>query len=99
MHKNMKRNVEASFGQHFYDISAFGKRFLLNLTRNENLLGPNFHIEIRHPDGSVIITAAPHGNFFHGHVVSEPESIVAVGDNEGLVSAIDCSHTNGKDKV
>ncbi len=86
-HENFKRDLSPSIGHKFYDMNAFGKRYLLNVTKNENLLGPNFHIETRNSDRSVSVSGTPHRNFYHGHVISEPDSFVAVSDNQGLVSA------------
>ena len=85
-HENFKRNLNPSIEQKFYHMDAFGKRYLLNVTKNENLLGPNFHIEMRNPDGSISVSGAPHRNFYHGHLFSKPDSFVAVSDNQGLVS-------------
>ncbi|CAB4005470.1 A disintegrin and metallo ase with thrombospondin motifs 18-like, partial [Paramuricea clavata] len=87
-HEIFKRNLNPSIEQRFYHMDAFGKRYLLNVTKNENLLGPNFHIEMRNPDGSISVSGAPHRNFYHGHLFSKPDSFVAVSDNQGLSGAI-----------
>lgn len=84
--KNFKKSLNPSNENIFYTLDAFDRRYLLNLTINQNLFAPNFHIEKRNPDGSVSVSNAPHRNFYHGHVISNPGSLVALSDNQGLVS-------------
>ena len=57
----------------------------LNLTKNEELMSPWLTVE-RHENGTVTREDAPHNTFFTGHVNSEPGSLVAVSNENGLVS-------------
>lgn len=83
-----KRDVGRLDGIKYFQMDAFGKNLHLNVTLNKHLLGPNFYIETRHKDGSKTVTDAPHRNFYHGHVVSNPRSLVAISDNRGVSGAI-----------
>ena len=79
-----KREIEEK-GLKYYHLTAFDKDLHLNVSFNKHLLGPAFHIETRHKDGSRTITDAPHRNFYHGDVVNHPGSFVALSDNNGVV--------------
>ena len=80
-----KRDISDSAEIKYYQMTAFGKKMHLNVTLNKNLLGPNFYVETRHKDGTKTITDAPHRNFYHDHVVSNPGSLVAISDHRGVV--------------
>lgn len=79
-----KRDIQET-GLKYYHIKAFDNSLHLNVSLNKHLLGPAFHVETRHKDGSKTINDAPHRNFYHGHVVGHPGSFVALSDNNGLV--------------
>ena len=57
----------------------------LNLTKNEELMSPWLTVE-RHENGTVTREDPPHNTFLSGHVNSEPGSLVAVSNENGLVS-------------
>ena len=81
-----KRDVETK-KQTFYNISITGLNLHLNLTLNEYLLAPSFHIETKHSNGSTTKSAPSHRNFYHGHVISYPGSKVALSGKDRLVSS------------
>ena len=81
-----KRDVETK-KQTFYNISITGLNLHLNLTLNEYLLAPSFHIETKHSNGSTTKSAPSHRNFYHGHVISYPDSKVALSGKDRLVSS------------
>ncbi|CAB4008505.1 A disintegrin and metallo ase with thrombospondin motifs 16-like, partial [Paramuricea clavata] len=84
---NAKREIEET-GLKYYHLTAFNKNLHLKVSLNKHLLGPGFHVETRHKDGSRTITDALHRNFYHGHVVDHPGSFVALSDNSGVSGAI-----------
>lgn len=84
--KRAKRDVNKS-GQKYFSLTAFGNKLHLNVTLNKNLIGPNFYVETKHKNGSRAFADTPHRNFYHGHVVSQPNSLVAISENRGVVSA------------
>ena len=74
--------------QRFYNISITGLTLHLNLTINEHLLAPGFHVETKHRNGSITNSTTPQRKFYHGHVVSYPGSRVALSGENRLVSII-----------
>ena len=72
----------------FYKVPVFGKELRLNLTLNRKLMSPNLVMETRHADGTVLYSSAPTNTLYLGHVMSDPYSMVAVSNDEGLV----CMH-------
>ena len=79
-----KREIEDT-GSKYYHLTAFDKYLHLKVSLNKHLLGPGYHMELKHKDGSRTIADASHRNFYHGHVVNHPRSFVALSDNNGLV--------------
>ncbi|XP_028401265.1 A disintegrin and metalloproteinase with thrombospondin motifs 6-like isoform X2 [Dendronephthya gigantea] len=82
-----KRGTRAT-GLKYYHLNAFDKDLRLKVSLNKRLLGPAFHVEIRHKDGSKTINDAPHRNFYHGHVIDHPGSFVALSDHRGVSGAL-----------
>ena len=72
----------------FYKVPAFGRELHLNLTLNRKLMSPSLVMETRRADGTVSHTPAPQNTYYLGHVVSDPNSMVAVSDEGELV----CMH-------
>ena len=72
----------------FYKMDAFGFSLHLNVTKAEHLLAPGSVVETTHKNGSKSYTALPKNTFYSGHVVSHPNSVVAVSNQGGLVSNI-----------
>lgn len=85
--KRVKRD-EDSRAPIYYKMSLFGMDLHLNLTINKYLLAPDFHIETRHKNGSKTFCDIRNRNFYHGHVVSYPQSTVALSGNDYMVSQI-----------
>lgn len=60
----------------------------LNLTKNTNVLAPGMVVETVNKNGSTEYSKLPHTALYDGHVTSDPNSVVAIGNHDGLVSAI-----------
>lgn len=86
--KQIARRAKRDFREadpKYFHINAFDESLHLNVSMNNDLLAPGFHVETRHKDGSKTLADAPHRNFYHGHVVNYPGSFVALSDNNGVV--------------
>ena len=59
---------------------------LLNVTQMKPLVSSNALIQTVHNDGTSTYKDIPHGLHYTGHVVSDPDSLVALRENKGLVS-------------
>jgi len=70
----------------YYNIQAFGRSMLLNVTQMKPLVSSNALIQMVHNDGTSTYKDIPHGLHYTGHVVSDPDSLVALSENKGLVS-------------
>ena len=68
-----------------YKLHAFGSKLQLRLKRNMMLMAPNLVIETRHRDGMVTAHPPPKNKFYLGKVASDPESLVALRSDRGLV--------------
>jgi len=69
-------------------VEAFGMSLHLNLTKNSNVLAPGMVVETVNKNGSTEYSKPPHTSLYDGHVASDPNSMVAVGNHDGLVSVI-----------
>lgn len=58
----------------------------LNLTKNTNVLVPGMVVQTVNKNGSTEYSKPPHTAFYDGHVTSDPNSKVAIGNHDGLVS-------------
>lgn len=72
----------------YYHVEAFGMSLHLNLTKNSNVLAPGMVVETVNKNGSTEYSKPPHTSLYDGHVTSDPNSMVAVGNHDGLVSVI-----------
>lgn len=70
----------------YYNIQAFGRSMLLNVTQMKPPVSSNALIQTVHNDGTSTYKDIPHGLHYTGHVVSDPDSLVALRENKGLVS-------------
>ena len=70
----------------YYSIQAFGRSIILNVTQMKPLVSSNALIQMVHNDGTSTYKDIPHGLHYTGHVVSDPDSLVALSENKGLVS-------------
>ena len=70
----------------FYKMDAFGFSLHLNVTKAKNLIAPGSIVETTHENGSKSYNTLPKNTFYSGHVVSHPGSVVAVSNQDGLVS-------------
>ena len=85
IHARQKRHAEEPHVW-YYNVKAFGMSLHLNLRKNEQLMSPWLTVE-RHENGTVTSKDPPHNTFFNGHVNSKPGSLVAVSNENGLVSS------------
>lgn len=71
----------------FYKMKIFDEELPLKLSLNDKLVSPYMRVEIQRGDGTTDYYPAPQNNFYLGKVISDPESMVAVRDEEGMVRA------------
>ena len=71
-----------------YRLHAFGERLRLRMKRNKRLMAPNLVIETHHGGGLVTARPVPENKFYLGKVFSDPDSLVALKSNKGLVSVV-----------
>ncbi|XP_015758816.1 PREDICTED: A disintegrin and metalloproteinase with thrombospondin motifs 18-like [Acropora digitifera] len=89
-HTRNKRDVEPSESA-FYKMDAFGSTLHLKLKRNDNLLAPGMTVIRRNRDGTTTAHPAPANTFYHGQVISDPKSIIAVSNHKGLTGMVKTS--------
>ena len=68
-----------------YKLKAFGKELPLKLSLNKNVMSRDLRVEVMQRGGRIEYHRAPRNTFYLGKVSTEPESMVAVSDAEGLV--------------
>ena len=71
----------------YYNIKAFGMSLHLNLSKNEELMAPGMTVE-KHENGTITQEDVPKNTFYRGHVASQPGSLVALSNENGLVKKI-----------
>ena len=71
-----------------YNLQAFGSKLRLRLKRNLKLMAPNLVIERHHEGGLVTTHPAPKNKYYLGKVSSDPDSLVALRSDKGLVRAV-----------
>ncbi|PFX33597.1 A disintegrin and metalloproteinase with thrombospondin motifs 6 [Stylophora pistillata] len=72
----------------YYQVQAFGMSLHLNLTKNSNLLVPGLVVEKINKNGNKEYSDFPHTAFYAGHVTSDPNSVVAISNHDGLKGII-----------
>ena len=87
LHERYTRYLQDS-GAWFYKMDAFGNRMHLKLRRNTQLVKPGLELETIFENGVVIRTPVKSDSLFHGQEVSDPDSLVAVSNDKGLVSCL-----------
>lgn len=60
----------------------------LKLTRNTRTVKPGLELETRHENGDITRTPVKSDSLFHGKEISDPDSLVAVSNDKGLVSCL-----------
>ena len=70
----------------YYKMKVFGNDMHFKLRRNTNFVAPNLQLETRDETGKVTETPVDLDSYFIGKEVSDPDSMVAVSNNDGLVS-------------
>ena len=68
-----------------YKLHAFGSKLKLRLKRNSMLMAPNLVIETHAREGVVTIRPPPKNKFYLGKLPSDPDSMVALRSDRGLV--------------
>ncbi|XP_078380418.1 A disintegrin and metalloproteinase with thrombospondin motifs 6-like isoform X1 [Oculina patagonica] len=86
-HARRKRDADES-NVWYYQVKAFGMSLHLNLTKNTNLLAPGLVVEKVNKNGSTEYSDPLHTAFYDGHVSSDPSSVVAIGNHDGLKGMI-----------
>ncbi|XP_020601543.1 neurogenic locus notch homolog protein 1-like isoform X6 [Orbicella faveolata] len=72
----------------FYKMKIFDEELPLKLSLNDKLVSPYMMVEVQRGDGTTDYHPAPENNFYLGKVTSDPESMVAVRDAEGMHGVI-----------
>ena len=89
LHEHARRRRDADEPNlWYYHMEAFGMSLHLNLTKNTNVLAPGMVVHIVNKNGSTEYSKPPHTALYDGHVTSDPNSRVAIGNHDGLVSII-----------
>ena len=83
-HARWKRDADKP-GVLYYKIEAFGLSLHLNLTTPSTIFRPGLVVETFHKNKSKTYSELPHTAFFNGHVISDPNSVVAISNHNGLV--------------
>lgn len=86
-HERHTRDIHDS-GARFYKMDAFGNKMHLKLTRNTRMVKPGLELETRHENGDITRTPVKSDSLFHGKEISDPDSLVAVSSDKGLVSCL-----------
>lgn len=95
--KRSRRSTDSGDGVSFYKMDAFGKTLHLKLTQNNEFMAPGLMAETRHKDGTIKAVPVTKKHFFLGKLTSDPDSLVAVSRDEGLVRTE--SHVSWKELI
>lgn len=89
LHEHARRRRDADEPSvWYYHMEAFGMSLHLNLTKNTNVLAPGMVVQTVNKNGSTEYSKPPHTAFYDGHVTSDPNSKVAIGNHDGLKGMI-----------
>lgn len=66
-------------------MRAFDEELPIQLTLNEKLMAPDLRVEVTRSDGVMEYQPVPRNTFYLGKLSNDPESMVAVSDDGGLV--------------
>ena len=88
VHHDEERTRRATSEPNFwyFKIEAFGRSLHLNVTKVMPKITAGAVVETVDHSGKSTYKEVPHGVHYTGHVTSEPESLVAISGNKGLVS-------------
>jgi len=85
LHEHARRKRDADEpNAWYYKMEAFGMLLHLNLTKSNNLFGPGLVVEKILKNGSKGYSEPPRTAFYNGHVTSDPNSVVAISNHNGL---------------
>jgi hypothetical protein len=70
----------------FYKMDALGRSLHLKVRKSDDVLAPGAKIQTTEADGSTTTREPLRANYYQGHVVSDPDSKVAISNDGGLVS-------------
>jgi len=70
----------------YFRVEAFGKSLHLNVTEARPLMSSRAVVQTVDNNGSSTYKKISRGIHYTGHVISDPESLVAISGNRGLVS-------------
>lgn len=88
-----RRSIEADKGpssQIHYKVKAFGEDLHLTLTKNQDLMAPNFISNVLGRNGKVLRSRKLRNCHYHGRTKSHESSKVAISNCKGLVSQMCC---------
>jgi len=89
LHKHARRMRDADEPNvWYYHVKAFGMSLHLNLTKSTNVLAPGMVVQTVNTNGSTEYSKPPHTALYDGHVTSDPNSKVAIGNHDGLKGMI-----------
>ena len=90
LHEHARRRRDAEKPNvWYYQVEAFGMSLHLNLTKNTKVLAPGMVVQTVNKNGSAEYSKPPYTALYDGHVTSDPNSKVAIGNHDGLVSIIE----------
>ena len=73
-------------------LDALGKRFHLKVSKSDDILAPGAKVKIIEADGKINVREPLRLDYYQGHVLSDPNSIVAISnDGTGLVGSLSSS--------
>lgn len=72
-------------GARFYKMDAFGNKMHFKLTKNTCTVKPGLELETRNENGDITRTPVKSDSLFHGKEISDPDSLVALSNDKGLV--------------
>ena len=70
----------------YFKVNAFGRLIHLNLTKVNPYVTSGALVQTVHKNGSSTYKEIPRSVYYTGHVMSDPESLVAITGKNGLVS-------------
>ena len=86
-HQRPKRALtsDALHEEKLYKLNAFEEEVPIQLSLNRKLMSPDLKVEVMRSDGSMEHHPIPRNTFYLGKLANDPDSMVAVSDDGGLV--------------
>lgn len=88
-HKSRQRRSPGKENELFYKMDALGRKYHLKMSKSDDILTPDAKVKIIEADGKITVREPLRMNYYQGHVVSDPHSMVAItNDDSGLVGRL-----------